>query len=161
MSRQRPQQGPLFGQAGNSARVLLGEQLLQENSVAVAAGEVPAAPQHHRQLKDQSTEQMLLCGQRHHHQIRSERQQAGEPRLVLQLQLRNLLRQLLSVRQLNDRAGPGPRRAVAHPMPGQQRQPARVAAQHHAPREPIRRDDRVEQCRGNVSGVAGTQHSFG
>jgi hypothetical protein len=46
MSRQRSQQGPLLSQAGNSARVLLGEQLLQENSVAIAAGEVPAAPQH-------------------------------------------------------------------------------------------------------------------
>ena len=46
MSRQRPQQGPLLGQAADSARVLPSEQLLQEVGVAVAAREVAAAPKH-------------------------------------------------------------------------------------------------------------------
>lgn len=46
MPRQRPQQGTFLGQAGGSAGVLLAEQLPQERRVAVAAGEVPAAPQH-------------------------------------------------------------------------------------------------------------------
>jgi hypothetical protein len=48
MPRQRSQQGPLLGQAADSARVLPGERLLQEGGVAVAAGEVAAAPQHQR-----------------------------------------------------------------------------------------------------------------
>ena len=43
--RQRPQQGHLLGQAGPAARVELGEELLHEAGVGVAAGEVPAAPQ--------------------------------------------------------------------------------------------------------------------
>jgi len=46
MPRQRPQQGTFLGQASGSASVLLAEQLPQEHRVAVAAGEVPAAPQH-------------------------------------------------------------------------------------------------------------------
>ena len=44
--RQRPQHGPLLGQAGLTAVVELSEQLLQEGGVGVAAREVPAAPQH-------------------------------------------------------------------------------------------------------------------
>ena len=46
--RQRPQQGPLLGQAGRPAGVLPGEHLPQERRVVVPAGEVPAAPQHQR-----------------------------------------------------------------------------------------------------------------
>ena len=43
---QRAQQGQLFGQAGLPPGVELDEQLLQENAVAVAAGEIPTAAQH-------------------------------------------------------------------------------------------------------------------
>jgi hypothetical protein len=44
--RQGPQQGQLLGQAGLTAAVGLLEQLPQESRVVLAAGEVPAAPQH-------------------------------------------------------------------------------------------------------------------
>jgi hypothetical protein len=43
--RQRPQHGPLLGQAVLPAGVELGEQLLEEGGVGVAAGEVAAAAQ--------------------------------------------------------------------------------------------------------------------
>ena len=43
---QRPQHGPFLGQATAAPGVFLAEQLPQEGGVAVAAGEVPAAPQH-------------------------------------------------------------------------------------------------------------------
>jgi hypothetical protein len=44
--RQGPQQGHLLGQAGLPSTIALGEQLPQEGRVTVAAGEVPAPPQH-------------------------------------------------------------------------------------------------------------------
>ncbi|HEX2185771.1 MAG TPA: hypothetical protein VHN78_09730, partial [Chloroflexota bacterium] len=44
--RQRPQQGPLLGQAGLPPGVELGEQPPQEGGVGLPAGEVAAAPQH-------------------------------------------------------------------------------------------------------------------
>jgi hypothetical protein len=46
MPRQRPQQGPFLGRAGNSASVEGAEDLPQEGGVVVAAGEVPVATQH-------------------------------------------------------------------------------------------------------------------
>jgi hypothetical protein len=48
MPRQRSQQGPLLGQAGRPAGVLVVEHPPQERRVVLPAGEVPAAPQHQR-----------------------------------------------------------------------------------------------------------------